>query len=304
MAVTVQPAVRQSEPSSYRTPEVPVSVRRSRMADGHSGLHPFSPFVIVWRYRELIWQMTKREVIGRYRGSILGVLWSFLTPLCMLAIYSFVFGFVMHVRWRAESPSQIESSLILFAGLVVYGLFAECVTRAPGLIVSNTNYVKKVIFPLEILPWVIIGAALFHALMSLIVLFIFTIGVYGTLPWTVVTLPVIVLPFVLLTVGLCWFLASLGVFLRDINQTVGLFTTALLFLSPVLYPSSSVPASIHLLLLVNPLTFVVEQVRDALLWGHVPHWSGLGCYFIGSVVIAWFGLWWFQKTRRGFADVL
>src|SRR5262245_47521403 len=136
MAVTVQPSMRQSKAFSPRPAVASASIRRSRMADQHTSLHPLSPFAIVWRYRELIWQMTKREVIGRYRGSILGVLWSFLTPLVMLAIYSFVFGFVMHVRWRADSPSQIESSLILFAGLIVYGLFAECVTRAPGLIVS------------------------------------------------------------------------------------------------------------------------------------------------------------------------
>lgn len=304
MAVTVQPSMLQSAPASHRPPVTPLSVRRSRAEERRSSLHPLSPLVLVWRHRELLWQMIKREVIGRYRGSILGVLWSFLTPLVTLAIYSFVFGLVMRVRWRAESQSQIESSLILFAGLVVYGLFAECVTRAPGLIVSNTNYVKKVIFPLEILPWVSMGAALFHALMSLLVIFVFTFSVYGTLPWTVMTLPVILFPFVLLTMGLCWFLASLGVFLRDMQQTVGLLTNALLFLSPVLYPISSVPASIHMLLFANPLTFVVEQVRGALLWGDLPHWSGLGWYSVGSVVLAWLGLWWFEKTRRGFADVL
>jgi lipopolysaccharide transport system permease protein len=290
-----------SSPPSVVTP---TRVIRRQRKEWNARLHPFSPFVILWRYRDLVWQMTKREVIGRYRGSVLGVFWSFLTPLCMLAIYSFVFGFVLKVRWRAESQSQIESSLILFAGLVMYGLFAECVTRAPGLIVSNANYVKKVIFPLEIFPWVIMGAALFHALMSLVVVIIFTIGVYDALPWTVLTLPVIVIPFVLMTVGICWFLSSLGVFLRDINQTVGLITTALLFLSPILYPTSAVPPSVQFVLLVNPLTFVVEQARGALLWGQVPQWVGVGYYFAGSVVVAWLGLWWFQKTRRGFADVL
>lgn len=293
-----------SKTSSIRTAVIPARVIRQQRKEWSARFHPFSPFVILWRYRDLVWQMTKREVIGRYRGSVLGVFWSFLTPLCMLAIYSFVFGFVLKVRWRAESQSQIESSLILFAGLVLYGLFAECITRAPGLIVSNANYVKKVIFPLEIFPWVIMGAALFHALMSLVVVIIFTIGVYGALPWTVLTLPVIVVPFVLMTVGICWFLSSLGVFLRDINQTVGLITTALLFLSPILYPTSAVPPSVQFVLLVNPLTFVVEQVRGALLWGQVPHWAGVGYYFVGSVVVAWLGLWWFQKTRRGFADVL
>jgi len=248
--------------------------------------------------------MTKREVIGRYRGSIIGVFWSFLTPLFMLSIYSFVFGFVLKVRWRAESDSQLESSLILFTGLVVHGLFAECVIRAPGLIVSNANYVKKVIFPLEIFPWVIVGTALFHALISLTVVVIFTIGVYGAVPLTAITLPVIFFPFVLLTVGLCWFLSSLGVFLRDIHQTVGLFTTALLFLSSILYPISAVPVSVQPILLANPLTFVVEQIRGVLLWGQAPQWAGVSYYFASSVVVSWLGLWWFQKTRRGFADVL
>jgi lipopolysaccharide transport system permease protein len=304
MTVTVQPSMRQREPASHRPTVPPVSVHRSRVEERRVPLHPLSPLVIAWRHRELLWQMIKRDVIGRYRGSLLGVLWSFLTPLAMLAIYSFVFGVVLQVRWRAESQSQIESSLILFAGLVVYGLFAECLTRAPGLIVNNTNYVKKVIFPLEILPWVSMGTAVFHALMSFVVIFIFTVAVYGALPWTIITLPVIVIPFVLLTLGLCWLLASLGVFLRDVQQTVGLATNALLFLSPVLYPISSVPASVHPLLFANPLTFVVEQVRGALLWGEVPPWSGLAWYSVASVVIAWLGLWWFQKTRRGFADVL
>lgn len=289
MAVTVHPSMLQSEPSSHRPPEIPLSVRRSRGEERGIGLHPFAPFVIVRRYRELLWQMIKREVIGRYRGSILGVLWSFLTPLVMLAIYSFVFGLVMQVRWRAASQSQIESSLILFAGLVVYGVFAECVTRAPGLIVSNTNYVKKVIFPLEILPWVSMGAALFHLLMSLLVIFLFTIGVYGTIPWTIVTLPIVLFPFMLFIVGLCWFLASLGVFLRDIHQTVGLLTNALLFLSPVLYPISSVPVSLQGLLFLNPLTFIVEQVRGALLWGDLPRWSGVVWYSVGGGAgcVAW-----------------
>lgn len=277
---------------------------RLRKRRGKETLGPFSPFVILWRYRDLIVQMAKREVVSRYRGSVLGILWSFLTPLFMLAIYTFVFGFVLRVRWGTEVHSQAESALILFAGLIVYWLFTECVNRAPGLVVNNVNYVKKVIFPLEILPWVAMGSALFNAAMNILVLLLFSLVLRESLPWTVLLLPLIFLPLVMFTMGLSWGLASLGVFLRDIGQTITLVTTALLFVSPVLYPVSAVPVPVQPFLYVNPLTFIVEQTRAALLWGKQPHWQGLGIYLLSSVVVAWLGLLWFHKTRRGFADVL
>jgi lipopolysaccharide transport system permease protein len=222
----------------------------------------------------------------------------------MLAIYTFVFGIVLQVRWGQEIGNQAEFALILFAGLIVHSLFAECVNRAPGLILSNVNYVKKVVFPLEILPWVAMGSALFHLTMSIGVLLLFYVSVYHAFPWTIVTLPLVLLPLTLLTMGLAWFLASCGVFLRDVGQTVGLLTTALLFMSPVLYPVSSVPEFFRIYLFLNPLTFIIEQTRAVLLWGRMPNWGGLGVYLVCSLVVAWLGLLWFQKTRRGFADVL
>jgi len=266
--------------------------------------HLCSPFIILWRYRDLIVQMVQREVVSRYRGSVLGMAWSFLTPLFLLAIYTFVFGFVLRVRWGTGAHSQAESVLMLFTGLIVYWLFSECVNRAPGLVVTNVNYVKKVIFPLEILPWVAVGSALFNAAMNLLVLLLFAVVLRASLPWTVLLLPLIFLPLVMFTLGLSWGLASLGVFLRDIGQTITLMTTALLFISPVLYPVSAVPASVQPFLYVNPLTFIVEQTREVLLWGRLPHWQDFGLYLLGSLVVAWLGLLWFHKTRRGFADVL
>jgi lipopolysaccharide transport system permease protein len=248
--------------------------------------------------------MTKREVIGRYRGSIMGLLWSFFNPVLMLAVYTFVFGVVFKARWGTGVESKTQFAVVLFVGMIVHGLFAECVNRAPGLILSNVNYVKKVVFPLEILPWVAMGSTLFHTAVSVVVLLIFFFGINFYLNWTVVFLPLLLLPLVVLTMGVSWFLAATGVFLRDVGQTTGILTTAMLFLSPVFYPVSAMPEVYRPLLYANPLAFMIEQARDILIWGRPPDWQGWGIYFIVSLSVAWLGLVWFQKTRRGFADVL
>lgn len=261
-------------------------------------------FLSFWRNRGLIWQMTKREVIGRYRGSVMGLLWSFFNPVLMLVVYTFVFSVVFKARWGIGEESKADFAIILFAGMIVHSLFAECVNRAPGLILSNVNYVKKVVFPLEILPWVTMGSTLFHTAISVLVLLIFFFGINFYLNWTVVFLPVLLLPLVLLTMGISWFLASTGVFLRDVGQTTGIITTVMLFLSPVFYSLSSLPVGYRLLLQANPITFIIEQARDILIWGRLPNWQGLGIYLIISLIAAGLGFLWFQKTRKGFADVL
>ena len=258
----------------------------------------------LWRHRFLIWQMTKREVIGRYRGSVMGLMWSFLNPVLMLAVYTFVFTVVFNARWGTESNSKGEFAIVLFAGMIVHGLFAECANRAPGLILNNVNYVKKVVFPLEILPWVTLGSALFHAGVSFAVLLIFYAVTHSSLNWTAIFLPALLLPLALLTMGVAWFLASVGVFVRDVGQTIGIVTTIMLFLSPVFYPVSALPEQLRLLLLLNPLTFVIEQVRSVLIWGNMPDWIGLAVYSLCSVAVAWTGFFCFQKMRKGFADVL
>lgn len=260
-------------------------------------------FASGWTHRALIGQMVRREVIGRYRGSFLGLLWSFVTPLLMLAVYTFVFSVVFQGRWGAGSENRFEFALVLFTGLVVFNLFSECVSRAPGLILANVNYVKKVIFPLEILPWVALGAALFHALASLTVLMLF-LAMATSLPWTVALLPVVLFPLLPLIMGLSWLLASLGVFIRDIGQFMGMLMTALLFMSPVFYPASALPENMRGWLYLNPLTFIIEQAREVAIWGRLPDWSGLLLYLGFAMLAAWAGLAWFQKTRKGFADVL
>ncbi|MBM3599505.1 MAG: ABC transporter permease [Alphaproteobacteria bacterium] len=253
----------------------------------------------------LIRQLAVREVVSRYRGSWLGLVWSLVNPLLMLAVYTFVFGIVFRVRWgQRGDDGPIGFALVLFAGLIVHGFFAECVTRAPGLVVGNANYVKRVVFPLEILPYVALAAALFHAAVSLVVLLAFFVATAGMPPLTIALLPIVWAPFALLILGLCWFLASLGVYLRDIGQVTQPVVTVLLFLSPVFFPLEALPPALRPWLQLNPLTFIIDQTRAVLLWGQMPDWTGLAAYALVGLLVAWLGFYWFERTRRGFADVL
>src|SRR6266576_5448040 len=215
-----------------------------------------------WRNRHLVMQLTKRDVLGRYRGSDLGLAWSFFNPLVMLVVYTFVFSVVFKARWGVGGEDKVNFAIILFVGLIVYGLFAECINRAPSLILSNPNYVKKVVFPLEILPCVAIGSALFHSGISLIVLLGAQLLMNQRLPWTVMVFPIILLPLLLATTGFAWLLSALGVYVRDIVQTTSILTTVLMFLSPLFYPVSALPKNYQLWLHLNPLTFMIEESRN------------------------------------------
>jgi lipopolysaccharide transport system permease protein len=262
-------------------------------------------FASLWRNRQLVLQMTKREVIGRYRGSVLGLAWSFFNPLLMLLVYTFVFSVVFNARWGTSgSDDKAGFAIFVFVGMIVHGLFAECVNRAPGLILSNVNYVKKVVFPLEVLPAVALGSALFHAGVSLVVLLAVRLVVDQQLAWTAIFAPLILLPLCLITMGAAWLLSAIGVYLRDVQQTIGIFTTALLFLSPVFYPVSVLPPAYQNWLRLNPLTFIIEECRKILISTQMPDWGGWIVFVMISVAGAWLGFWWFQKSRKGFADVL
>jgi lipopolysaccharide transport system permease protein len=258
----------------------------------------------LWHNRSLVVALTKREVVGRYRGSFMGILWSFFNPVFMLAVYTFVFSVVFKARWSGGSESRTEFALVLFAGMIVFALFSECVNRAPGLILANVNYVKKVVFPLEILPFVSLGAAAFHLLVSIAVWLIFYLIFFGVPHPTVLLLPIVLLPLVLFTLGVSWMLASLGVYLRDVGQIVGVFTTALLFLSPIFYPVTALPAEYQTLLHLNPLTPVIEQTRQVLVSGRLPDLGFWVVAMVSCATVTWLGFAWFQKTRKGFADVL
>jgi lipopolysaccharide transport system permease protein len=259
----------------------------------------------LWRNHHLIAQMIKREVVGRYKGSVLGVAWSFFNPVFMLAVYTFVFSGVFKLHWGSGGDeSEIQFAVVLFVGIIVHGLFAEVTNRAPSLILSNVNYVKKVVFPLEILPVISMGTALFHSLISLGVLLVAFALSNSYVHWTTIFIPLVLLPLVILTLGFAWMLASLGVFLRDVGQTIGIITMAMLFLSPVFYPVTALPATFRPWLIANPLTLIIEQAREVLVWGRPPDWIGLGIYNLAAIAVAWAGYIWFQKTRKGFPDVL
>lgn len=259
----------------------------------------------LWQHRQLLWQLTVREVTGRYKGSVLGLVWSAITPLLMLAVYTFVFSVIFRARWGGvQSESRLTFALTLFCGLILFNLFSECLNRAPTLIVQNSNYVKRVVFPLEILPLSVLGGALFFAAVSMLILLI-SVGVaMQTVSLALPLFPLVLLPLLLLTVGLSWFVASLGVYLRDVGQLIGVVLQILFFMTPIFYPIEMVPEKLRVILRINPLAVVIESARKTLMRGEAPDWCALGCVTLLSAMAAQLGYAWFMKTKRGFADVL
>jgi lipopolysaccharide transport system permease protein len=252
----------------------------------------------------LIATLAKREVASRYKGSMLGLFWSFITPLFILVVYTFIFSVVFKARWNVGSNSKTEFALVLFAGLMVYNFFSECLNRAPSLILSNVNYVKKVVFPLEVLPIIAVFSALFTLLISLAVWFLAYILLFGIPHLTALWLPILLIPLVLYILGFSWFFSSLGVYLRDVTQLIGLLTTMLMFLTPIFFPLANLPPKYQQIMKLNPLTAIIESVRDVLMWGKQPDFNAIALSLVMSILVAWLGYYWFQKTRKGFADVL
>ncbi len=268
-------------------------------------LNPLHLVRTVWRHRDLIVQLTRREIEGRYRGAYLGILWSLAHPLLMLTVYTLVFGIIFKSRWpQARSDSLADFALILFAGLSAYSCFSETVSRAAGSIVSVPNYVKKVIFPLEVLPISILGAALFHMLVSISVLLVVHLAIGGGLPWTVILLPLVSLPLIFLALGIGWFVASLGVYIRDVGQAIGIVLQVMFFLTPIFYSIDMIPEPFRTLVLFNPMAPVTENFRRVVLWGQLPSFPGTLWWILGTGAVMMLGYAWFMKTRKGFADVL
>ena len=262
----------------------------------------------LWNHRDLIAQFTKRELVGRYRGAYLGLLWAFLIPLLMLTIYTFVFSEVLNARWTLnpnEPPTHF--ALTMFCGLIVFNILAECLTRSPSLILGNPNFVKKVIFPLEILPVSLLGASFVHGAICLAILIV---GQAIFLPEFPATLsaawlfPIWIVPLVALTLGLSWFVAALGVFVRDIGQAITIIVQMLFFMTPIFYPVTLVPEGWRWVLRINPLTTIVEGARATLIEGRPPDWGAWGVVTVLSLVAMQLGYVWMMKCRRGFADVV
>lgn len=262
------------------------------------------PYFLPLERRTLIWQFARRDVLARYRGSLLGLGWAFLTPLLMLAVYTFVFRTVFKARWGDGTGGDFDFALQVYAGLIVFSLFAEIANRAPRLVLDQPNLVKKVVFPLEILPWVAVLAGLFHVALNLAVLLAAVAFARGGWPASALALPLVLASFVPLLLGVGWFLAALGVFIRDVGQITSLLVSLLMFLSPVFYPVSMLPPRWQPVLLANPLTPAIEQLRRVTLEGMWPDWSQLALQLAVGLAAAWLGARWFAATRKGFADVL
>ncbi|MBB5360830.1 lipopolysaccharide transport system permease protein [Rhodanobacter sp. ANJX3] len=258
-------------------------------------------FISILRNRSLYGRLVGRDIHNRYKGSVLGIVWTLLNPLSLLVVFSFVFGLVLKARWGIGGRNF---TLVLFSGLILFTFMAECVNRGPTLILQNANYVKKVVFPLELLPAVVLGSATINLVLSMAILMIGELWYGGGLPVTWIAMPLVIFPLILLTYGWVLFLASLGVFLRDLAQLTGILTLLLMYLGPILFPVDMVPSQFRPWLNLNPLTFPVTQFRAIALNNQWPDWSGLCWYTLIAISITTFGFWWFWRTKNGFADVV
>lgn len=262
------------------------------------------PFNAWLRHRSLTIELARRDVLGRYRGASFGLLWSLISPFFMLVVYTLAFGYILRARWPGTSGNTADFAMLLFMGLIVHGFFAECLSRAPNVIVGNANLVKKIVFPLDVLPWTVVLSAMFHAIANSFVFVLLNLILRGEIHATVVLWPLVMLPLAFLALGVVWLLSSLSVFLRDIGQITGVLATALLFLSSAIVPVETLPETYQVVFRLNPLTFIIDQARQVAFWGQMPDWKGLGIYALGALFFAYVGFAVFQKTRRGFADVL
>jgi lipopolysaccharide transport system permease protein len=253
----------------------------------------------------LTWRLVRRDIESRYRGSALGVFWAFINPIALLAVYTYVFGVVFKARWPRTADGGLGSfALTLFCGLIAFNVVSECLARAPTLLLSVPHYVKRVVFPLEVLPVSLVGSALFHAVVNVIVLLAACLLIQGTIPWTAVFLPLVSVPLILLAVTVAWVLGSLGPFLRDLPEVVGLLTQVLLFGTPIFYSEDVLPLPLQRLTALNPLAWLVHNLRRILLWGEQPDWVGLAGWTLATAALSVAAWAWFMRTKRAFADVM
>lgn len=273
-----------------------------------SASHPSSGlldlFVEPWRHRALVRRLIHREIESRYRGSLLGILWALLTPLLTLAVFTFVFSVVFQARWGTSTGGKGEFALIMFAGLIVFTAFSEALVRSPGLILENSSYVKKVVFPLEVLPWVMVLSSLFQVAISLVILAVFYLAVFGLPPLTILLIPLVWVPLILFSLGVGLLLSALGVYLRDLRSVMPVVSQLLMFLTPLFYPAEALPETYRKLLHINPLTGIVENTRTVLFAGTAPDWTMLGIQTLAGLVFALLGLRLFRYLRTGFADIV
>lgn len=261
-------------------------------------------FHSMWRHRHLASLLIGRNVEASFRGSVLGKLWTALVPILRLAIYTTVLGLILRVQWPGHHNKPLETALLYFVGLTFFDFFMETISSAPSLMADNVNFVKKVVFPLEILPCATIGAALVRFAVTSAIVLLFFIVIRGVPPLAAISIPLVVAPFALLVLGVAWFLSALGAYVRDLRQLTSVLALVMMYLSPIFFPLVMVPERARDFFYANPLAFPIEATRGALFAGQWPTWWALLAY----AAVAWFfaaaGYRWFLRTKSGFADVL
>jgi len=261
-------------------------------------------FYRVWKHRHLTSLLIARNVEASFRGSALGKLWTALVPLLRLAVYTTVLGFILKVKWPGQHNRPLETALLYFVGLTFYDFFMESVSAAPGLMLDNVNFVKKVVFPLEILPCAALGASLVRLGVTGAILLIFFLVIRGVPPLAVLSIPFVVAPFALLVLGAVWFLSALGAYVRDLRQLMGVLALVMMYLSPIFFPLTALPARARPFFYLNPLAFPIESTRAALFAGAWPNWLALALYIAVAWLFAAAGYRWFLRVKPGFADVV
>ncbi len=269
-------------------------------------LNPVPGIKLICRNRTLLKQMVRRNVQSKYQGSALGIAWSVIHPLMMLIIYTYVFSVVFKARWGVQNASETKGAfaIILFCGMAVYSIFSEAVSLSATQITGNANYVKKVVFPLPLLPVSQVVSSFVQGLVWVVLLLLGAIFIYGNISWTMLLLPLVWLPLFLFTLGISCFVASLGVYFRDTPYVLQVILQVLFFITPIFYPISAVPEKLQILLKINPLTMMIEETRKVLLYAQVPDWKFFAVSLAVGIAVFILGFAWFNKTQKGFADVL
>ena len=264
----------------------------------------FNPILTLYRNWDLFWQLLLRDIQASVRGSVLGIAWIVIVPLVLVAIYTFVFGIVLKSAWASQTQSKLEVPLLYFTGLMVFSFFLEVIMRAPEFLRQNQTYVTRMIFPIEILGWVLVGTAVFKLLISLGLLVLFTVIVLGTIPLSLIWVPIVFLPFILLVAGLAWIISALGTYIRDLNHALAALGPVMMFMSPIFYSVKQVPEGFVFIYALNPLSFVIETLRGLIFFDQSIIWTSYLGYCAAALVIFFGGYTFFERVRPGFADVI
>ncbi|HMN42875.1 MAG TPA: ABC transporter permease [Phycisphaerales bacterium] len=274
-------------------------------------LNPARMVRILWEHRELTRNFARRDLAERHKGALLGVAWNVISPLLSLAVYTVVFGLIFGASWGRGNPPLpkfVDFPLTLLAGSAIFQMFAESANRASTLVSSRPNLVRRVVFPLEILPVAAVRAGLVHTLIIVGILLVVLAAVTGGsgMHWTIVLLPAVLAPLVMVCLGVSWALAAVGVFVRDVRHIVAVVTQLLMFTTPLFYPLDRIsPEHVWLRRVIetNPLSVLVESGRRVVLWGEAPDWWRLGWVTVFAAVVMMGGFFVFSAMRRSMADV-